>query len=263
LGYIARILAGVRRRLKWQRPYAYRPSHNVVADYADFAGIPIPEVVRRINSYKALTKSEWESLPEGDFKSKAGAFYGLSEYYICDIITANVSKEAIRDSLNGISPSILASIKKHPGHRFLEFGGGTGVFCEMIADMGKDATYLDIPGRQFEFAKWRFAKYGIPVKMIQTVPSKLVLTEEYDLIFSNAVMEHLADPFTPTAELARHIAPGGLLILLVDITGEEEDMPMHRNVDIIRIHEVIAEAGLVNLEGKNMFWSIWSRPLKG
>lgn len=243
-----------------QAKYVYDVSHSVVKDYSEFSGMSVAEIENRINTYKSLTKVEWEALPASDFKTKAESFYSSSTYYICDILTANVSKETVREKLDSFYPGILASIKNHPGHRFLEFGGGTGVFCEMVQNMGKDVTYLDIPGQQFNFAKWRFEKYGIPIQMQCTSPGKLELTGSFDIIFTDAVMEHLTDPYTPTAELCHHLNKGGIFIMLVDLAGEEEEMPMHRDVDIIKLHAVLSNFGLVNVYGLNEFASIWSRP---
>ncbi len=243
-----------------EAPYTWDPSHDVITDYAEFEGIDVKEVERRIRDYKTLTRAEWLALPGRDFGDKARDFYGTSAYYICDILAANVSKNTLREKLDGYSPLFLNSIRNHPGKRFLEFGGGTGVFCELVADMGKDVTYLDIPGRQFEFAKWRFEKHGIPVKMQQTVPGELRLEGTFDILFTDAVMEHLDDPCTPTRDLCGHLAPGGIFIMLVDLSGEEEDMPMHKDVDIKALHATLSDAGLVCVHGHHQFASIWSKP---
>lgn len=250
----------VKNILRPPAKYAYRPDHAVIADYSEFSGLPIPEIERRINSFKQLTTGEWKGIPGDGFAAKAEKFYSASQYYICDILSGNVSKQMVMDNMNRFTPLILETIRKHPGKRFLEFGGGTGIFCDIVANMGKQVTYLDLPTQQFEFAKWRFAKYGLPVTMVKTEPGKLSLDREYDIIFTDAVMEHLADPLTPAAELAAHLAKGGNLIMLVDLAGEEHDMPMHADVDIVRLHKVLLDAGLENTHGLNSFCSIWAKP---
>lgn len=245
---------------KKEKPYVYEPGHTVIAEYAEFSGLPVAEVEKRINTYKSLTREEWSRVPGASFGEKAKSFYGESAYYICDILYANTSPEALSDKLDGFSPLLLKSIRETPGKRLLEFGGGTGVFCELAARMGKDVTYLDIPGKPYEFAKWRFEKHGLPVRMLLTRPGELDLREDFDVIFTDAVMEHLDDPYTPTAQLASRLAPGGTFVMLVDLSGEEEDMPMHKDVDAIRLHDVLEKAGLMNVYGRNQFASIWKRP---
>jgi 2-polyprenyl-3-methyl-5-hydroxy-6-metoxy-1,4-benzoquinol methylase len=240
--------------------YKWDESHTVITDYAQFSGMSVGEVEAAVNSYKSLTKAEWETLPPGKFAEKAQKFYAISTHYICDILAANVSIDALTNKLNGYSTELLGVIQNHPGKRLLEFGGGTGVFCQIASKMGKEVTYLDIPGRPFEFAKWRFEKYGLPIRMLQTVPGVLDLTETYDIIFTDAVMEHLDDPLTPTGILCDHLSPGGVLIMLVDLAGEEEDMPMHKDVDILQLHKVPEGRGLECLYGRHQFASIWKKP---
>jgi 2-polyprenyl-3-methyl-5-hydroxy-6-metoxy-1,4-benzoquinol methylase len=249
-----------KKLLKPEPKYVFQPAHTVISDYSEFSGLPIAEIEKRINSYKKLTSKEWKNVPGEDFAAKAETFYSASEYYICDILTANLSKQTVIDSKNSFSPKILESIRNHPGKKFLEFGGGTGVFCEIVHGFGKDVTYLDLPTRQFEFAEWRYKKYGLPIRMLQTVPNRLELDGKYDIIYTDAVMEHLVDPHTPAKEMADHLAPRGILVMLVDLTGEEPDMPMHKDVDIVALHDVLAKAGLRNIHGLHTFCSIWEKP---
>lgn len=245
---------------KKEAPYVYQPSHHIIADYAAFSGLSLDEVANRINSYKALTKQEWERLPAGDFGDRAKVFYERSHYYICDILAANHSTQELVNKLDGYTPLLLESIRNTPGTRLIEFGGGTGVFCEIAARMGKEVTYLDIPGQPAAFAAWRFAKYDLPVTIQLTTPGTLELQGNYDVVFTDAVLEHLDDPYTPTRILAEHLNPGGTFVMLVDLAGEEEDMPMHKDVDVIRLHEVLEQAGLVNTYGRHTFASVWMRP---
>jgi len=242
------------------RQYVYKRDHTVINDYAEFSGLSIRQIQKRVNSYKALTRAEWNRIASDNFEEKVNTFYSSSIFYICDILAANVSKQALQKKLQRFTPFILDSIRNHPGHCLLEFGGGTGVFCEIAQDLGKEVTYIDIPGQHFEFAKWRFAKYGIPVRMLETIPGKLCLGESYDIIFTDAVMEHLADPYTTAAELSAHLNPGGLLIMLIDLSGEDKEMPMHKDVDIERLHQRLLQTGLINFYGLRHFASIWSKP---
>ncbi len=245
--------------LKPPAKYAFNPSHDVIKDYSEFSGLTTSEIEHRINSFKKLASGEWNNVPADSFAAKAERFYSSSQYYICDILSGNVSKQTVVDNMNRFTPKILESIRNHPGKRFLEFGGGTGIFCHIVQEMGKQVNYLDLPGMQFDFAKWRFNKYGLPIQMLQTRPGHLKLEEEYDIIYTDAVMEHLDDPLTPSKELAGHLAKGGIFIMLVDLSGEDHDMPMHKDVDIVGLHKVLAESGLKNTYGLDTFCSIWVR----
>jgi 2-polyprenyl-3-methyl-5-hydroxy-6-metoxy-1,4-benzoquinol methylase len=231
---------------------------SVIKDYSEFSGMPLEEIMRRINIFKELNKADWDAIPRG-YKEKAEVFYKESQNYIFDLLSCGFQKEAVTQKLNAIHPAILPLIKVHPGKKFLDFGGGLGLTCEIAQETGKDVTYLDIPGQVFEFAKWRFEKYKLPIRMFYSSPTSLVLKENFDIIFSDAVFEHLIDPEGTAEILCTHINPGGLFILLVDLSGYTIEMPMHRNVDIQKIHQVIENRGLTNIQGKNTFCSIWKK----
>ena len=86
------------------------------------------------------------------------------------------------------------------------FGGGLGLFCEIVRELGKEITYVDIPGKVSDFARWRFYKNNIPVNFIIVNPKdRLKLSDEYDIIFSDAVIEHLTDPEQVVEELSLHL----------------------------------------------------------
>jgi SAM-dependent methyltransferase len=95
--------------------------------------------------------------------------------------------------------------------------------------------------------------------MISSSPEKLTLKQKYDTIFSDAVLEHLIDPNKAIQELCKHLRKNGHLILLVDLSGESEMMPVHRNIDIHSLHDNIERRGLVNEYGRNTFCSIWRK----
>jgi len=231
--------------------------YAVIKDYSEFSGMTISEIEHRISNFKELTRNEWNDFPYKTFHEKTFNFYKESKNYIFDLLSAGYEKEALINKLNYFNPFILLSLKIHPGKKFIDFGGGLGLMCEIACELGKEATYLDIPGQVFEFAKWRFRKYNIPIKMICSSPVNPLLSDNFDIIFSDAVFEHLVDPEGTAEILCAHINPGGLFILLVDLSGYTTEMPMHRNIDIQKIHQIIENKGLVNIQGKNTFCSIW------
>jgi SAM-dependent methyltransferase len=256
--YISKVRAAI---FLWARrgAYRFRPGDSVVEDFAEYSGLSIADVECRMREHKALAGADWRAIDSGSFEDNVERFYENSDHYIFDLLSSNYSAEAVIRKLDLFAPQLLKSIRQHPGSRVLEFGGGTGLFCELLTRMGKEVTYLDIPGRPLDFAQWRFAKYGLPVKVIVAAPDRLELTEDYDIIFSDAVIEHLADPHEKVAYLCRHVRLSGLLILLVDAAAESEDMPMHRNVDLRRLHAVVEDHGFDNELGQGNFYSIWRK----
>ncbi len=241
--------------------YRYRSDHQIIDDFCVFSGLSRQTVVKNINQYKKLTQADWhQCVPGGNWEDKAKSFYESSSNYIYDLLNNNPSLSFIESKLNKFNPEILQLIKAHPKDTFLEFGGGIGAFCELIARLGKQVTYLDIPGPIYNFAAWRIKKYNLPIQMICSNPSKLSLEQQYDVIFTDAAFEHLADPVQVLDELISHLAPDGLFVFLVDLEGHTEELPMHRDIDIKNLHRLILDFGLKNVFGLNTYASVWFAP---
>ncbi len=241
--------------------YRYKPDHHIVNDYCEFSGLGRKAVVRNIHKYKKLTHKDWyQCVPGGSWEEKAKSFYGTSSSYVYDLLANNYSLSFVEAKLNGFDPEILRLIKAHLGNTTLEFGGGLGVFCELMTQFGKQVTCLDIPGHVYDFAAWRFKRYNLPIEMICSSPTRLSLERQYDIIFTDAAFEHLVDPAQVLDELISHLVPDGLFVFLVDLEGHTEELPMHRDIDIDSLHKQILNLGLKNVINHNKFASIWVGP---
>ena len=196
------------------------------------------------------------------FEEASKKFYSQSQAYVFDVLSSNPNRRVVVEKLNRFSPAIVSSIRQHCGKRFLEFGGGVGLFCEIVVGFGKDVTYLDIPGRVSEFAAWRFRKYGLPVRTVIIEPGRLDVLENYDIIYSDAVLEHIPrhEQQRVVKVLGDHVSAGGMLVLLVDLSGPTPENPTHEVVDINRLHSTLEGCGLRCQDGRGNFWSIWRRP---
>ncbi len=243
-------------------PYVFDPGDEVVRDYAEYSGLPLPRIVEALGDFRRLNREEWESLP-GSWPERAERFYAVSRNYVFDLLRGNPSRKAVLENLERFEPRIMKTFREHPGKTFLDFGGGTGVFCQIMAGLGKEVTYLDLDGPVAAFAAWRFRKLGLGVERLVAQPHAFRLPRDFDLIFSDAVFEHLIDPAGTARELGRHLAPGGFFGLLVDLEGANPEMPMHRDVDIGSVHGALEEAGLSPLFGRGTFASGWARGRPG
>ncbi len=240
--------------------YEYDESHEVVRDYAEYAGLPVAEIASRINACQAVNRDEWLKQPGTTWEEKAGTFYANASGYIFDLLHGNRSRAYVRQKLDHFEPRILQALEAQKGSDVLDFGGGTGTFCHLMHDAGMNPTYLDLEGPVPRFAAWRFAKHGLPIRRIISSPTRLELDATFDLVFSDAVFEHLIDPVGVTRTLAAHLRAGGFFALLVDLEGHTEDMPMHRDVDVDVIHGTLEESGLVCEFGRGRFASGWRKP---
>ncbi len=259
LGRIKR-LAGFETRAA-DAAYVYRPGDTVVEDYAEFSRLSVAQISASIADFHRINAADWHSVEGRTFAQRAAEFYERSETFIFGILSANPRPQAVIDKLNRFNPAIVSALKTHPGPRLLEFGGGAGVFCEIAARMGKQVFYMELPGLAFQFATWRFRKYGLPVTPLEAQAGVIRIPDRYDLVYTDAVIEHLPPPLQveATRALGAAVASAGLLIFLVDLGGPTAEDPMHHAVDIVALHSLLANAGLKCEAGLNTFCSLWRR----
>jgi cyclopropane fatty-acyl-phospholipid synthase-like methyltransferase len=110
------------------------------------------------------------------------------------------------------------------------------------------------------FAKWRFSKHELPIEMVYADMTDFDLPDKYDVIFSDAVWEHLDTEMQLryASKLPTYVNENGLFIFLVDLAGETPEMPMHYDVDIVSVHNTI-EQQMDCLTEKYKFASVWRK----
>ena len=98
------------------------------------------------------------------------------------------------------------------GKRALDVGCGAGLLTEPLARLGAEATGVDAAPESIEIAKAHAAAMGLAINYRCGELARLELGQ-FDLVASMEVLEHVADKAAFLAQLASHVAPGGLMIL--------------------------------------------------
>jgi 2-polyprenyl-6-hydroxyphenyl methylase/3-demethylubiquinone-9 3-methyltransferase len=97
------------------------------------------------------------------------------------------------------------------GKTALDVGCGAGLLAEPLARLGAQVTAVDAAPELIEMAKDHAAGQGLSINYravgVEQVDGK------FDLVTSMEVIEHVADPQSFVNELAKQLAPGGLMIL--------------------------------------------------
>ncbi|MFN2099602.1 bifunctional 2-polyprenyl-6-hydroxyphenol methylase/3-demethylubiquinol 3-O-methyltransferase UbiG [Altererythrobacter sp. MF3-039] len=96
--------------------------------------------------------------------------------------------------------------------RVLDVGCGAGLLCEPLARLGANVTGVDAAAENIAAAREHAAGSGLNITYHAGELGDLSLGQ-YDLVTCLEVIEHVADKSAFLAELASHIAPGGLMIL--------------------------------------------------
>ena len=97
------------------------------------------------------------------------------------------------------------------GKSALDVGCGAGLLAEPLARLGAQVTAIDPAAELIAAAREHAAGQGLAIDY--RVSAVEDLTGTFDLITSMEVIEHTADPQQFLNELAKRLAPNGLLIL--------------------------------------------------
>jgi len=98
------------------------------------------------------------------------------------------------------------------GRRALDVGCGAGLLAEPLARLGAEVTGLDAAAENVAVAARHAEGAGLAVTYRHGELAALE-AEPFDLVTCMEVIEHVADKPAFVAQLARHLAPGGLLVL--------------------------------------------------
>ncbi|OYW46919.1 MAG: bifunctional 3-demethylubiquinol 3-O-methyltransferase/2-polyprenyl-6-hydroxyphenol methylase [Sphingomonadales bacterium 32-68-7] len=94
----------------------------------------------------------------------------------------------------------------------LDIGCGAGLLAEPLARLGAAVTAVDAASENIAAAKAHAAGAGLAIDYRHGELGELGLGQ-FDLVTSLEVLEHVADKPAFVAALARHLAPGGLMVL--------------------------------------------------
>lgn len=100
------------------------------------------------------------------------------------------------------------------GLRLVDIGCGGGLLCEPLARLGATVTGIDAGSETITIARSHAAESELDIDYRQATAETLAEAgEQFDVVLSMEVVEHVADPAGFTAACARLVAPGGLLIV--------------------------------------------------
>src|SRR5687768_15492977 len=169
----------------------------------------------------------------------------------------------------------VETVKPLAGKAALDVGCGAGLLCEPLARLGAEVTGVDAAPANVEAAALHAERAGFDIRYIAGELAALGLGE-FDLVTCLEVLEHVADRPAFVAGLARHLAPGGLMVLSTPnrtpqsrllLVGAAEALGAvprgtHHWDDFAtpdELRALLAETGLAMSEPRGIAWS----PLHG
>jgi 2-polyprenyl-3-methyl-5-hydroxy-6-metoxy-1,4-benzoquinol methylase len=103
-------------------------------------------------------------------------------------------------------------VPANPPLDILDVGCAQATLGLLLAEKGHRVTALDIRPEFLEYAASRHI-HGEIQFVAGNLFEKDLLDKSYDLVFANQIIEHVLDPVSKVRRLARHIRPGGRLIM--------------------------------------------------
>ena len=97
-------------------------------------------------------------------------------------------------------------LSPRPGERILDLGCGDGALTRKLVDLGCDVVAVDASSAQVEAAR----KLGLDARVIDA--EALPFFEEFDAVFSNAVLHWIRNADAMVAGVLRSLKPGGRFV---------------------------------------------------
>lgn len=202
-----------------------KPDNELLKEGCKFLNVSFRETKKRFEEaekkYPGFLKwthvSEEEWLAKGidqNNEEEVASFYQKTGNYILELIEYHSTADKQR-----LTRAAIDIIKGHGAKKVADYGAGIGQDSIMQALSGWEATAVDLPGRTFDFAKWRFRKKGLDIKAIDIAPKELPLREKYDALTCFEVIQHVLNPEKTIEHFYKHLNPSGLLLMTYRFRG--------------------------------------------
>jgi trans-aconitate methyltransferase len=108
--------------------------------------------------------------------------------------------------VSDLGSPLLELLAPKPGERVLDLGCGDGVLTKKLADLGCEVIGVDSSSAQVDAAR----KFGLNVHVMHA--EELSFEEEFDAVFSNAVLHWIKQADAMISSVYRALRPGGRFV---------------------------------------------------
>lgn len=179
----------------------------------------------------------------------------------CEIYVEEINEKG--SSINYVNNKIKTKknlidlIKKYsPNNKIIEAGSGTGILSTYLASIGFDSLAIDIDKDILNLSKKIAKEYGAknkPTFKIDSILSLEYKKNEFDVSFSNGVLEHFSDKEI-IQTLKKQMKIAKIVIVGIPTKYFDDDEAMYGDERFLKIkywREIIAKAGGEIIEEKS------------
>ena len=103
------------------------------------------------------------------------------------------------------------AVRPAPGETILDIGCGGGLLCEPMARLGATVVGIDAGGGNIPVAQAHARQSGLTIDYRHTTAEAVAESnQEFDVVLTMEVVEHVADPLVFLTACQRLLKPGGL-----------------------------------------------------
>ena len=191
---------------------------NIIQDLAAYWKLSIPEVWEKLKAVPAdITTQEWNN-KSPSARDDVLKFYSTNDSYLPALARFNLRPnywERVRMLLS-VSGNIA------------DFGGGIGSLCCALTNYCREVNYIDLAGKPYDFAKFRFSRLPLDRKQKIKMHTSLENLKNLDYVISSDVLEHIHPDDLPVIvkQMYDALKPKGCAVVISDF-GVSDRFPMH------------------------------------
>ena len=192
------------------------PPSDIAEEAWTYLNWDISQVLNAVFKGTEMMKDEWNSRSPQN-PDDIVDFYKETENYIFELAWWHRGLER-----KHLTATTIKICERNDSKKILDFGCGIGQDGISLAEAGFDVTLADLPGKTFDFAKWRVKRKGLKVGLVNSDE----LNEKYDTILCFDVLEHLWEPNQMVEYLRDHLTDNGILFITAHFEHTDA-RPMH------------------------------------
>lgn len=226
-----------------------------IAEYQDRDFNDIMEEYKKISKrfpgyvkWSNLSADEWDkmNIDESNIHDVM-EFYKKTPNYIFELMEYHST-----DAKQGLTNSVIDVCKKNNFNTVLDFGAGICQDSIVSTKNNFRATAADIPGKTFNFGKWRIKKQELEIKTID-ISNETPIIDNYDSITCFEVLQHVVNPEKTLSHLRDHLKLNGILFITTRFKNNYSLALKHNEYLETKFERLIKKCDLKIIDKKHMW----------